>query len=42
MFNMGELADSIRDMQASLIRDIARREKAEDDLIAAQGQIIQS
>jgi len=39
---LGELADSIRDMQASLIRDIARREKAEDDLIAAQGQIIQS
>jgi signal transduction histidine kinase len=29
-------------MQASLIRDIARREKAEADLIAAQGQIIQS
>ena len=39
---LGELADSIRDMQASLIRDIARREKAEADLIAAQGQIIQS
>jgi len=39
---LGELADSIRDMQASLIRDIARREKAESDLIAAQGQIIQS
>jgi signal transduction histidine kinase len=39
---LGELADSIRDMQASLIRDIARREKAENDLIAAQGQIIQS
>ena len=39
---LGELADSIRDMQAALIRDIARREKAEADLIAAQGQIIQS
>ncbi len=39
---LGELADSFRDMQASLIRDIARREKAEGDLIAAQGQIIQS
>jgi signal transduction histidine kinase len=39
---LGELADSIRDMQASLIRDIARREKAEAHLIAAQGQIIQS
>jgi two-component system NtrC family sensor kinase len=39
---LGELADSIRDMQASLIRDIARREKAENELIAAQGQIIQS
>jgi signal transduction histidine kinase len=39
---LGELADSIRDMQASLIRDIARREKAEADLIAAQGHIIQS
>jgi signal transduction histidine kinase len=39
---LGELADSFRDMQSSLIRDIARREKAEADLIAAQGQIIQS
>ena len=39
---LGELADSIREMQSSLIRDIARREKAEADLIAAQGQIIQS
>jgi signal transduction histidine kinase len=39
---LGKLADSFRNMQASLIRDIARREKAEDDLIAAQGQIIQS
>ena len=39
---LGELADSIREMQASLIRDIARREQAEADLIAAQGQMIQS
>jgi len=39
---LGELADSIREMQSSLIRDIARREKAEADLIAAQGRIIQS
>ncbi len=39
---LGELADSIREMQSSLIQDIARREKAEADLIAAQGQIIQS
>jgi signal transduction histidine kinase len=39
---LGELADSIREMQSSLIRDIARREKAEADLIAAQGQMIQS
>ncbi len=39
---LGELADSIREMQASLISDIARREKAEADLIATQGQMIQS
>jgi signal transduction histidine kinase len=39
---LGELADSFRDMQAALIRDIARREQAEADLISAQGQIIQS
>jgi len=39
---LGELADSIREMQSSLISDIARREKAEADLIAAQGQMIQS
>ena len=39
---LGELADSIREMQASLIRDIARREQAEADLIATQGQMIQS
>ncbi len=39
---LGELADSIREMQSSLISDIARREKAESDLIAAQGQMIQS
>jgi len=39
---LGELADSIREMQSSLIRDISRREKAEADLIAAQGQMIQS
>lgn len=39
---LGELADSIREMQASLISDIARREEAEADLIAAQGQMIQS
>ncbi|MEN8006296.1 MAG: HAMP domain-containing sensor histidine kinase [Candidatus Krumholzibacteriota bacterium] len=39
---LGELADSIREMQSSLVRDIARREKAESDLIAAQGRIIQA
>ncbi len=39
---LGELADSIREMQSSLISDISRREKAEADLIAAQGQVIQS
>ncbi|MCP4571642.1 MAG: HAMP domain-containing protein [bacterium] len=38
----GELADSFRDMQAALVEDIERREEAEADLIAAQGQIIQS
>lgn len=39
---LGELADSFRDMQTALIEDIDRREKAEANLIAAQGQIIQS
>ncbi|MFT5315858.1 MAG: signal transduction histidine kinase [Candidatus Krumholzibacteriia bacterium] len=39
---LGELADSIREMQSSLITDIARREEAEADLIATQGQMIQS
>ncbi len=39
---LGELADSFREMQSSLISDIARREKAEADLIATQGQMIQS
>ena len=39
---LGELADSFRDMQTALIEDIRQREAAEADLIAAQGQIIQS
>ena len=34
---LGELADSIREMQSALISDIARREEAEADLIATQG-----
>jgi len=39
---LGELADSIREMQKSLVSDLARREKSEADLIAAQGQMVQS
>ncbi|MGD9548122.1 MAG: sensor histidine kinase [Candidatus Krumholzibacteriia bacterium] len=39
---LGELADSFREMQRSLIADIERREKAEADLLAAQGRIVQS
>ncbi len=39
---LGRLADSFREMQAALIEDIRHREAAEADLIAAQGQIIQS
>lgn len=39
---IGELADSFREMQKSLIDDIARRQKAESDLIATQGQMIQT
>ncbi len=39
---LGRLANSFREMQAALIKDIRRREAAESELIAAQGQIIQS
>jgi len=39
---LGELADSFRKMQAALISEFERREKAEVELIAAQGQVIQS
>lgn len=39
---LGRLAESFREMQAALLRDIRQRELAESSLIAAQGQIIQS
>ena len=39
---LGELADSIREMQSSLVSDLARRKEAEADLIAAQGEMVQS
>lgn len=39
---LGELADSFRRMQAALVRDIARREAAEAELIAAQARVIQA
>jgi len=39
---LGRLANSFREMQAALIKDIRHREAAESDLIAAQAQIIQS
>jgi signal transduction histidine kinase len=39
---LGRLANSFREMQTALIEDIRHREVAESDLIAAQGQIIQS
>jgi signal transduction histidine kinase len=39
---LGRLADSFREMQTALIDDIRQREAAESELIAAQGQIIQS
>ncbi len=39
---LGQLADSFREMQTALIRDIQQREAAEAKLIAAQGHIIQT